>query len=304
MKTVRGVAKHTASCPRRLATAVGALLFVFVVVLGARWTETRTDDILICLVCALLAVGFYLQPDWVVCAAERFEPEVVWRIPTKQARAALTIDDVPLNDRPSHLEEILDVLRKNNVRATFFIMSGFDLKPEKGGMTLEDRERYRGLLKRAVAEGHELGNHLQFDKPAIAMEPKDFETAFYHCDSFLAEMAGGVADWQKRPHRWFRPASGLWSKHMLDVARKSGYRTVLTNCFPHDVSAATRHTHALFLRKRARPGSILLVHDRWHTPKTLENALPAILRGGIQLGTLSELQAVADKQGTTKKKQQ
>lgn len=43
------------------------------------------------------------------------------------------------------------------------IMSGFDLPLEQGGAPKELRAKYRALLARAVSEGHELGNHLQFD---------------------------------------------------------------------------------------------------------------------------------------------
>lgn len=298
MNTIRGVARHTVSSPLRLATAVGALLLVLGAVVGSWWTDnSRLAGTLFTLVCLLFGVIFYLQPDCAVGIAERYQPEVMWRIPTKELRAALTIDDVPLLDRPTHLEEILDVLLKHKVRATLFVMSGFTLDPEKGGMEPGAGARCRALLKRAVAEGHELGNHLQFDKPAIAMPPEEFDEAFLHCDALLAELAaGGEAGWRARPRRWFRPASALWSGHMLAAARRKGYSTVIANCYPHDVAAATRHSHAPYLRRRARPGAVIVVHDRWHTPETLKKALPQILASGLQLGTLSELQAVADKE--------
>ncbi|CAK9056477.1 unnamed protein product [Durusdinium trenchii] len=72
------------------------------------------------------------------------------------------------------------------------IMSGFDLPLEQGGAPKELRAKYRALLARAVSEGHELGNHLQFDRPAIAMPPEDFDSAFDHCDRLIAELSGGL----------------------------------------------------------------------------------------------------------------
>jgi len=139
-----------------------------------------------------------------------------------------------------------------------------------------------------------LGNHLQFDKPAIAMTDEDFDNAFFHCNNLLAELAGGKEAWQERPKRWFRPASALWNKRILEVARFHGYTTVISNCYPHDVAAVTRHINAAYLAKRVRSGAVVVVHDRWHTPATLDKALPLIAARGIKLGTLSELHAAAE----------
>ena len=55
------------------------------------------------------------------------------------------------------------VSKRSQVRSTLMIMSGFDLPEEQGGAPTELKRKYRELLTRAVAEGHELGNHLQFE---------------------------------------------------------------------------------------------------------------------------------------------
>jgi len=294
MKTARVLAAKTASSPRLLGCSVGAAVGTAALLAGAFATGHVFDDLAIALVAVLLASLVYLQSDWALAYLERFSPDVVWRIPTRRGRAALTIDDVPLLDQPTSLEEVLDVLLEHQVTATLFIMSGFDSDAEKGGMKPEARKRCRELLRRAVKEGHELGNHLQFDWPAIAMEPAAFDEAFLHCDGLLAELAGGEEAWRGRPRRWFRPASAMWNAHMLKRAREKGYTTVIANCYPHDVASVTRHVNAKYLQWRVRPGAVVVVHDRWHTPETLRRALPAIKSQGIQLGTLSELQAAAD----------
>jgi hypothetical protein len=52
----------------------------------------------------------------------------------------------------------------------------------------------------------------------------------------------------------------------------------------------TRFCNAAYLRRRVRRGSIVILHDRWHTPATLRAFFAT--RGpsaGIQLTTLSEL---------------
>lgn len=294
MNTIKAVGKKTLSEPRLAASATVAVLAVVVAFVGAARSRVAFDDWVVVAVVFFLVKIFYLQSDYALGLVERIWPQVVWRIPTREARAALTIDDVPLLANPTQLEEILDTLKKHSVTATFFIMSGFDMSEEEGGLPMEQRQQFRALLQRAVAEGHELGNHLQFDRPAFAMSREEFEQAFLHCDALLADMHGGAAAWKARPRRWFRPASVIWNEHILALASAHGYTTVIANCYPHDVASVTRHINAAYLSWRARPGAIIVVHDRWHTPATLQKALPRIALKGMALCTLSELQAAAN----------
>jgi peptidoglycan/xylan/chitin deacetylase (PgdA/CDA1 family) len=255
------------------------------------YTSTELDDWMFWLCCALLAGAVYLQSDWLITWAEKADRRVIWRIPTKQPVAALTIDDVPLLEKKTALPEILDILRKHEVKATLMIMSGFDT--DEGGMKPEERQRCKDLLRQALVDGHELANHMQYDRPAISLSNDQFDEAFLHCDRFLAEMYGEDV-WQSRQYKWFRPASALWSGHILDMAGKYKYKTVITNCHPFDAADSSRHLNSHYLRKNVSRGSVIVVHDRWHTPKTLDQALPLIKKTGLNLVTVSELQRIAD----------
>jgi len=121
MNTVCAVARTATSTPRALArlavyTSVSSAVLVSVAV-----SEILIDDVIILVLGILSALIFYLQPCWALRFVEKWcPPEVVWRIPIKQARAALTIDDVPLLKSPTSFEEILNVLRDHSVTATFF----------------------------------------------------------------------------------------------------------------------------------------------------------------------------------------
>jgi len=90
----------------------------------------------------------------------------------------------------------------------------------------------------------------------------------------------------------------MWNSHILRRAREKGYTTVIANCYPHDVASVTRRLNARYLKWRVRPGAVVIVHDRWHTPETLRQALPYIKSQGLRLGTLSALQAAADSDAT------
>eukprot|EP00930_Biecheleria_cincta_P065050 TRINITY_DN50745_c0_g1_i1.p1 TRINITY_DN50745_c0_g1~~TRINITY_DN50745_c0_g1_i1.p1 ORF type:complete len:306 (+),score=46.93 TRINITY_DN50745_c0_g1_i1:74-991(+) len=296
MDTVRGISAKLISSPRALGTLIAICFLIMVFTYFVISSNTCFDDLAVALLLLVFLVEFYLQHDWFIIAAEKVlcPPDVLCRIPVRRRLAALTIDDIPCLKNPTKLDELLEVLRKNKVKATLFIMSGFDMEPELGGMESKARARYRELLRQAAAEGHELANHLQFDRPAIAMEPEEFDHAFDHCDALISELSGGSAAWKAKPWRWFRPASALWNKHMLLRARKKGYTTAIASCYPHDVASISRFFNSYYLQSRVRPGAIIIVHDRWHTPMTLATALPAILSTGMELGTLSDLHAAHD----------
>jgi peptidoglycan/xylan/chitin deacetylase (PgdA/CDA1 family) len=243
-----------------------------------------------CSLLGLLISWLFLIPDSLLGVIESYEPRVLFRgSQHKKGKdgkpmIALTIDDAPYlgnKHRPrkqgeSQMSEILDVLKEHNAKATFMIMSHED-----------GQKWYADVVKRAVDEGHELGNHGTIDEAAAALSPEAFQKKFDHCDRLLRALQG------EKTQKWFRPGSGAWNKPMLQVATQAGYRTVLTNDYQLFEPFTSTHSAfssftAFYLRMRARPGAIMLVHDRIFTPVVLQLALPEISRH-FDIVTLSEL---------------
>ena len=67
-----------------------------------------------------------------------------------EKRIYLTFDDGP----DEYTKEILDLLKKHNIKATFFNLGVQD-------------EKYPETVKRLVREGHSLGNHTYFHNPDL-----------------------------------------------------------------------------------------------------------------------------------------
>jgi peptidoglycan-N-acetylglucosamine deacetylase len=86
-----------------------------------------------------------------IARANMPSPYVIERYGYVPRKLALTFDDGP---DPEWTPRILDALKQANAPATFFVI----------GL---NAEQYPGLLRREVAEGHELGNHT-FTHPNIA----------------------------------------------------------------------------------------------------------------------------------------
>ncbi|RKU35851.1 polysaccharide deacetylase [Candidatus Poribacteria bacterium] len=73
---------------------------------------------------------------------------------TDQRVVALTFDDGP---SPPYTDQLLDVLAKHNVRATFFMIGN-------------RIERHPETVRRVIAEGHQVGNH-SYSHPLLGFLP-------------------------------------------------------------------------------------------------------------------------------------
>jgi peptidoglycan/xylan/chitin deacetylase (PgdA/CDA1 family) len=243
----------------------------------------------------LLLVCFLLSgPEFLVSVAESFEARVVFRGKAKtqkqhkKPQLALTIDDAPyLGDKngprkqgESRLAEILQILKEHDVKVTFFVMSH------------EDGQRwYEPVLQQAVLAGHELGNHGTVDEKTVALGIEEMEQKFLHCDAYLRRLRGNKWFSGKK---WFRPGGGFFSNEMLLVVGKHGYSTALGNVFLVAEPWLSKMPWfspftAWFYSWRARPGAVLVVHDRICTPQVLRRLLPSLTKR-FTLVTLSELE--------------
>ncbi|MEW6666045.1 MAG: chitin deacetylase family protein [Thermodesulfobacteriota bacterium] len=208
------------------------------------------------------------QPYGILRAIARLSPDVLYFVETGQPTLALTIDDGPDSVTTP---KILDLLKLHQTYATFFIIT----------------DRLRGneeIVRRMVNEGHELANHLTTDEASILLKNAEFEQRLLAAHDALSRFS---------KVRWFRPGSGWYNRRMLSVLHKHGYRCVLGSVYPFDPQIpsswfATRHV----LRK-ARPGSVLVLHDHGsrgeRTIEVLTKVLPELKRRGLRVATLSEL---------------
>jgi len=123
----------------------------------------------------------------------------------KSKVVVLTFD---LGYENGYTERILDILRKHQVKAIFFVT----------GPWLKENPQ---LAKRMVGEGHIIGNHTwshpslpTLDKDAFAADIKKLEDA-------IVETTG-----QSRSIRYLRPPMGEYSEQTLKWTQELGYKTV------------------------------------------------------------------------------
>lgn len=220
-------------------------------------------------VCSILtgAVLFF-QPKAAVRLLARMNPGVLFLVDTDRRAVALTIDDAPC---PEVTPGILERLQRHDAHATFFVI----------GSQVAGNE---DLLGRIRAEGHEIGNHMMHDRPSIFLRPA----------VFADDLAGVNALLGETPHpRWFRPASGWFSRSMLDEVDRQGGRCCLGSVFPHDNKLRKPRWIGKYVLSKVFPGAIIILHDggphRLYTLEVLDIILPRLKARGYQVMTVTEL---------------
>lgn len=153
---------------------------------------------------------------------------------------------------------ILDVLKKHGITATFFIVGNYiKTSPD--------------LVKRMVEEGHVVGNHT-FNHPDMSKisQMDSFKKEIQSLEKLYYETTG------KDMQKFYRPPQGKYSEENLKNAKELGYKTVFWSLAYVDWITDKQPTkeHAFEKLSKIHPGAIVLLHS---TSKTNSEILDDLL---------------------------
>lgn len=213
----------------------------------------------------------YKPPNALIQYFQRSWPDVLWHVPTPNKIIALTIDDAP----SEYTRGILEVLKENEATATFFVIGG----------QVHGRER---ILEDMVNSGMELGNHAMHDEPSRSLSPTQLGSEMREVEGSINGTYASVG--LERPPKYFRPGSGFFSTRMRAQVKELGYQMVLGSIYPHDPQIPYPMVNARHILSMARPGGIIICHDRrgWTEPM-LRKVLPELRRRGYKITTVTSL---------------
>lgn len=221
-----------------------------------------------------------LEPRWLIDRLPGTYPEVTYYFPTEQRIVALTLDDGP---DPQATPALLQVLKDNSAKATFFLLSDAMLK-------------YPELVSQIQAAGHEIGNHMTADEPSAKLSPEAFVEKLDHAGAVIDRFAGSAEE-----VRWFRPGHGWYNAQMKAELQARGYRIALASMIPLDARLRAPGFVAGYIKRTVEPGSVIVLHSvgerGLRAVRTLESVLPALQDRGYRVDTLSAVAATATQIG-------
>jgi peptidoglycan/xylan/chitin deacetylase (PgdA/CDA1 family) len=194
--------------------------------------------------------------------------------PRKGAKiVALTFDDGPW---PGSTTAILDVLKKEQVPATFFVV-GARVK------------RQPTVARRVVAEGHQMANHTLGHRSLNSAKPKEIKRQVRSGRATIRKYTGVDT-------RWLRPPYGAMSASAWKFARKEKTHVVLWDVDSRDWTKPGAKKIASSVVKHTKPGAIVLMHDGGGSRAQTVKALPTIIKRlkakGYTFVSVEELYAV------------
>ena len=154
-------------------------------------------------------------------------------------------------------------------------------------------EHYPGLVRRIVAEGHEIGNHTYYHPNLAICWPEHIRLELNATQLLLETITGRSTTLFRPPYAADTSPSRLSELMPLKIAQDMGYLNVLENIDPQDWSKPGADLIVQRVKQQRRDGSIILLHDAGGDRSQTVAALPRILdylhtRGDtvVSLGTL------------------
>ena len=188
---------------------------------------------------------------------------------------AMTFDDGP---HATNTPKLLEMAAERHIKLTFFVL---------GECVVQNPD----VLRREVAEGHEIGNH-SWSHPNLArLSDEGLRTQLQRTEDMIGKTAG------IKPKLMRPPYGELTKRQRILANHEFGYRVILWDVDPLDWKRPGSDVVAQRIIAGARPGSIILSHDI-HSPTiaAMPQVFDALLTKGFKFVTVSELLAM-DKGG-------
>ena len=175
------------------------------------------------------------------------------RCETTQPVIAITFDDGP---DPVLTPRLLDLLKARGIHATFFMVG-------------RNVSAFPDVVKRIVAEGHEVANHSWSHPMLTQLSQQSVESQMRRTHDAIVK-ACGVAPLVYRP-----PYGAIGMSQRARIEKSFGYSAILWDVDPLDWQKP-RKAQKVYDRvmSRTKPGSIILCHD---IHETTIAAMPAVL---------------------------
>jgi len=185
---------------------------------------------------------------------------------------ALTFDDGPHH---SYSREILDILRREGAKATFFVVGS-------------RAETYPDIVARMAAEGHDVGNHTWEHRGLGKSSSAEGLQSLRRTNELISGITG-------KPCLIVRPPFGQTSQKVRELIHGQGWHEIMWDSDSRDWENKNPDRILYRVMRSVSPGSIVLFHDiHPGAAQMLPTLIRAFKNNGYRFITISELIAISN----------
>ena len=232
--------------------------------------EKRFSLLLPVVVCSILAITIYFQMTTGVISVSNTvngKELPIYCVDTKEPKIAISFDAAWGNE---DTQQLIDILRKYNVKATFFVVGDWV-------------DKYPESVKALHDAGHEVMNHSNSHAHMSQLSSEAIVADVEACNDKIEAVTG------VRP-TLIRPPYGEYDNNVITSIRSIGMEPIQWDVDSLDWKDLPAGEITERVVSRVQPGSIVLFHNAaLHTPEALPAILETLLQEGYTFVPISEL---------------
>lgn len=221
----------------------------------------------VAVVAVVLLIYFVFSSGAAAVSTENKELPI-YSVERTDKKAAITFDCAwGADDIPS----ILETLKENNIKATFFIVGQW-------------AEKYPDIVSRISREGHDIANHGYSHLRMGAIQGSKIMSEIEKCGEVLSKITGKKVD-------LFRPPYGDYSNNVINISNNIGYYPIQWDVDSLDWKPDIGKAEIMErVKRKIQCGSIILFHnDTIYTAKILPDIIKECKKDGFEFVPVSEL---------------
>ncbi|WP_371825490.1 polysaccharide deacetylase family protein [Pontibacillus sp. ALD_SL1] len=168
-----------------------------------------------------------------------------------------------------YIPDILNILKKNKVKATFFIEGKWANKNVD-------------LVEMIQDEGHEIGNHAYNHPDMAKISRNEIQKQIKQTNDILQAITG------EKP-KWFAPPSGSWTDEVVEQADLLGMETILWTVDTIDWKKPAPEVMIGRVMSKLEGGSFVLMHPTTSVQNGLNDLILKIKQKGYTIDTVTKM---------------
>lgn len=190
----------------------------------------------------------------------------IYNIQTEEKVVSLTFDCAW---GAEDMTDILNTLKKENVKATFFVLGQW-------------AEKYPDVIKQIVADGHDVANHSDTHPHITQLSDEEIKSEILNANKKIEEISG-------KNNILFRAPYGEYNDNVIKAATDLGYYTIQWNVDSLDWKNPGQDAIVNRVTSKIVPGSIILMHNGTQdTAKALPILISKLKADGYTFKATSE----------------